>query len=192
MNEIQLNFAGPFTFVDGEGSVFKSRYVKSEGIYLWTIKQIIGRYHLIHYIGETKSLAKRQKEHLIHMLGFNYGIWDPDKLQNGISDLLWNGLWRNKNENGPALQLKAYEELSHVILKYVSVLNIFFAEINIEDNKRKHIEGIIGRNLRNNPPEYKSLYPDDNLTGIRKIKYNEKVLIKSSEEIKGIDSEIII
>ena len=78
MKEYNLNFIGPFKFTDEINSVFKCSYIKSEGIYLWTVKQFEKDYHLIHYIGETKSFVKRQSEHLIQILGLNYGIFAPE------------------------------------------------------------------------------------------------------------------
>lgn len=190
---MNLNFIGPFTLIDGKSSVFNSLYIKSKGVYLWTIKQKKENYHLIHYVGESKFFAKRQKEHLNSILGLYYGIFDPEKAQNGKLEILWKGTWRIKDNNGPSLQLKAYEKLSSIILKYISVINIFFAETeSIDDNKRKHIEGSIGWNLRKKYPEFKVLYPDDNHIGTRLNKYNEKLTITTQEEIKGIDNELEI
>ena len=188
MEKINLNFSGPYTFTEGEMFVFKCEYTKSAGIYLWTIKQTAQNYHLIHYIGETVSFSKRQKEHLIHILGLNYGIFNPEKAQKGILELQWDGLWRNKTVDGPGLQLKAYKELNHIVLKYVSILNIFFAELNVEKELRKHIEGCIGYNLRNNHKEYKVLYPDDNHIGTTKAEKTQgELIISNSELIRGLD-----
>ncbi len=74
MKEIKLHFKGPFTFIDGPQSVFYSEQAKSPCIYLWTIRQKKDNSHYIHYVGETVSLVKRQREHLIQILGLNYGI----------------------------------------------------------------------------------------------------------------------
>lgn len=102
---IELNFIGPYTFSKSENYLFDAPCAKSPGIYLWTIRQKADNTHLIHYIGETVSFAKRHKEHLIHILGLNYGIFDPDKAQNGVCELIWPGLWRDKTPDGPWKQL---------------------------------------------------------------------------------------
>jgi hypothetical protein len=99
-------FEGPFTLVEGEKCLFQSVFTTSSGIYLWTIKQDSDNTHLIHYVGETVLLGKRHREHLIQILGLNYGIFDPDKARQGVSDLLWKGLWRDKTNIGPLMQLK--------------------------------------------------------------------------------------
>lgn len=160
MRTINLNFVGPFSFINESTSVFKSPYSKARAIYLWTIKQKKTDYHPTHYVGETSSFVKRQKEHLIYILGLNYGIFDPEKAQEGISELIWRGLWRIKTDDGPSIQIRAYQKLNSVVLEYASIINIFFAELNVDSDLQKHIESCIGWNLRNKYPEYKILYPD--------------------------------
>jgi len=141
-------------------------------------------------VGETVSLGKRHREHLIHILGLNYGIYDPEMAQQGISQRLWKGLWRDKTADGPSAQLKAYEGIHRDVLRYLSILNIFFAELNVDKRLREHVEGCIGWGLRNNHPEHKVLYPDDNHIGTMKEKQNGELHITVSETIRGID-EII-
>ncbi len=187
MTDIILNFAGPFTLVEGEACLFKSAFVASPGIYLWTIKQDSDNTHLIHYVGETLSLGKRHREHLIHILGLNYGIFDPDKARQGVSELLWKGLWRDKTAVGPLMQLNAYQEVHESVLRYISILNVFFAELDVDRKLRKHVEGCIGWHLRNNHPEHKVLYPDDNHIGTKKDKGNGNLIISLPETIRGLD-----
>jgi hypothetical protein len=187
---IPLNFVGPFTFTAGERSVFHSTCAAAAGIYLWTIKQSSDLTHLIHYVGETISLGTRHREHLIHVLGLNYGIFHPDKAQQGVCEPLWPGLWRSKGQDGPSKQIEAYQAIHEQVLRYLSILNIFFAELNTETALRKHIEGCIGWNLRNNHPECKALYPDDNHVGTLATKDRGELLIGAPELIRGLDTRI--
>jgi hypothetical protein len=187
---INLNFIGPFTFTGPKNSLFHAPCAKSPGIYLWTIRQPNDNSYLIHYVGETTNFAKRHREHLIHILGLNYGIFDPIKAQNGVCELVWRGLWRDKSPDGPLRQIEAYHSLHETVLHYLSVINVFFAEIEIETRLRKHIEGCIGWNLRNNHPEAKSLYPDDNQVGTMKEKNRGELVISSNENIQGLDRHI--
>jgi hypothetical protein len=189
-SDISLNFVGPFTFTEGAVSVFEARFSRAAGIYLWTIRQSRDNSHLIHYIGETRDLAKRHREHLIHILGLNYGIFDPEKAQDGEAELQWKGLWRDKSPGGPSKQLAAYRKHHHDVHRYVSIINIFFAELNAERRLRKHIEGCIAGNLRKNHPEHKRLYPDDNRVGTMKSDRRRKFRVTASEFIRGLDSEI--
>jgi hypothetical protein len=191
MNNIDLNFIGPFTFSGVRDSVFQSAFAKSSGIYLWTIKQHNDSTHMIHYVGETASFAKRHKEHLIQILGLNYGIFDAEKAQLGVCELIWNGLWREKSSDAPLKLLEAYKTIHEEVMHYLSIINIFFAELVIGDLMRKHIEGCIGWSLRNNHPEAKALYPDDNHVGTMKKKNNGELLISSTEHIRGLDSCIL-
>jgi hypothetical protein len=186
---IPLNFVGPFTFTAGERSVFHFPGTAA-GIYLWTIKQRSDQTHLIHYIGETLSLGNRHREHLIQILGLNYGIFHPDKAQEGVCELLWPGLWRDKAPDGPSRQIEAYQAIHEQVTQYLAILNIFFAELNTEARLRKHIEGCIGWNLRNNHPTGKTLYPDDNHVGTGAAKDRGELRISAPEPIRGLDARI--
>lgn len=190
MNDIPLNFEGPFTFTEGARSVFHSHHAQAAGVYLWTVRQRNDDTHLIHYVGETTDLAKRQREHLVQILGLNYGIFDPDKAQAGISELIWPGLWRDKSADGPGRLFEAYSQIGGVVMRYVAVMNIFFARLEIDNGMRKHIEGCIGWHLRKKHPEAKALYPDDNHVGARSEKNNGQLLISAPELIRGLDSTI--
>ena len=190
MADISLNFEGPFTFTGGGGSVFHSPFAASSGIYLWTFRQRSDNTHLIHYIGETVSLGRRHREHLIQILGLNYGIFAPDKATEGVCELLWAGLWRDKTPDGPSRQIEAYQTVHDDVTRYLVALNIFFAELKTDNRLRKHIEGCIGWNLRNKHPESKALYPDDNHVGTMPEKNHGELLIASSESIRGLASRI--
>ncbi|MFN5708934.1 MAG: GIY-YIG nuclease family protein [Planctomycetota bacterium] len=189
-SDISLNFVGPFTFTEGAASVFEVPCSRAAGIYLWTIRQRRDNTHLIHYVGETKDLAKRHREHLIRILGLDYGIFDPEKAQDGESELRWKGLWRDKSSGGPLQQLAAYRKHHSDVLEYVSIINIFFAELQAERGLRKHIEGCIAKNLRKKHPEQSRLYPSDNRVGTLKSDHRCKLSVTASEIIRGLDSEI--
>ena len=188
--DITLNFVGPFSFSSEKKSLFKSECAQSAGIYLWTIKQKNDNSFLIHYVGETTNFSRRHREHLIHILGLNYGIFDPEKAQNGICKLIWPGLWRDKSNEAANKLIKAYEGFRDTVLRYIAIIDIFFAEIHVETQLRKHIEGCIGWNLRNNHPNAKNLYPDDNHIGTKKEKNRGNLIIQTSNHIKGLDSII--
>jgi hypothetical protein len=187
---ISLNFDGPFTFTAGGRSVFECPFSTAAGIYLWTIKQRSDGIHLIHYVGETLWLGKRHREHLIHILGLNYGIFHPEKAQEGVCERLWDGLWRMKGPSGPSKLIEKYQQIHEQVCRYLSIVNIFFAELNTDENLRRHIEGCIGWNLRNKHPEWKVLYPDDNHVGTMADKNRGLLRVTASEAIRGLDSEI--
>jgi hypothetical protein len=190
MKDLSLRFEGPFTFTEGDHCVFRSPSANSPGIYLWTVRQKKDNTHLIHYVGETNWLGKRHREHLVQILGLNYGIFDADKAQEGACELRWNGLWRDRAPEASIRATVEYSQLHEVVVKYISVIEIFFAELEIELNLRKHIEGCIGWNLRNNHPECKQLYPDDNHIGTMKEKRIGLLHIEAAESIRGLDAII--
>ena len=192
MDIIELCFDGPFSFDKKENTIFDCKYANCEGIYLWTVKQNDTDNYFIHYVGETTKFASRQKEHLVNILGLNYGIFNVDELRNGRDVRLWEGLWRKKDSNGPVELLKYYQALSGNVIEYIKGIDIFFAEIITDANQRKHIEGSIGWNLRNNHVEYSSIYPSDNHIGTKEEKEGNVLKIRASKEIKGIDERINI
>lgn len=188
---ISLNFVGPFVFTAGERSVFECPFSAAAGVYLWTIKQRSDDTHLIHYVGETISLGERHREHLIRILGLDYGIFQAEKAQEGVLELLWPGLWRLKHSSGSSKQIEAYQEIHDQVCRYLSIVNIFFAELNTDVRLRKHIEGCIGWNLRNNHPDWKALYPDDNHVGVLGVKDRGELQITAAECIRGLDSRVL-
>lgn len=193
METLNLNFTGPFSFLDRHNSVFTAPCAGAAGVYLWTIEQGADRTHMVHYVGETTSLAKRHRVHLIHILGLNYGIFDPDEAQRGICEPIWQGLWRDKSPDGPHKQIDAYQTIHVSVIKYVSVLNIFFAPVDpveVDSQLRKHIEGCIGWNLRKNHPADTALYPADNHIGTKSEKNRGELLIAAPETIRGLDERI--
>lgn len=184
MTDILLHFNGPFTFTGDDTSVFHSPFAESEGIYLWTFRQRKDDTHCIHYVGETTSFGDRHREHLTHIQDLYYGIFSSNKAQDGVCELLWPGLWRDET-------LEPYETIDDDVTRYVAHVNIFVAEVKTDRGLRRHIEGCIGWNLRNNHPEHKVLYPDDNRVGTKPGEKNRgQLLVTSSERIRGLDSEI--
>ena len=193
MNDMKIHFEGPFTFAGGDSSIFHSPLSTSQGVYLWTFRQNATGSHLIHYVGETTSFANRHREHLIHILSMDYGIFDPDDAKNGKCTIIWPGLWRDKSADGPRKLLGRYAELAAtVVLRYLNSLTVFFAPLNVDTQLRRHVEGSIGWNLRNRHPHLRSLFPDDNHIGTSKTMHNVRLLITSSEPIQGLDQEIAI
>lgn len=192
MDSINLHFYGPFSFFKGENSLFHSKFAKSEGIYLWIIKNQKTNSNFIHYVGETTSFAKRHREHIIHILGLNYMILDAKSARNGIEKILWAGMWRNKTEDAVGETLDNYDLVTSHVIEYIRTFDIYFAPTELESSKRKHIEGCIGWNLRNKYPQYKTFYPDDNRVVMKPVKIGNKVIINADEVILGLDSEMFI
>jgi hypothetical protein len=162
VDSINLHFAGPFSLSSGPGSVFECEFADQPGIYLWTIRQSVDDSHLIHYVGQTSSLANRQKDHLVSALGLLYGIADADLARVGRLEFVWPGLWRDKSKQGPSRLVEAYQTHHDAILNLIGAIDIFFAELHGDQRVRTKVEGRIGWNLRTNHPDAAVLYPTDN------------------------------
>lgn len=192
-DSIAIHFNGPYSFVEENNSLFECKYSESAGIYLWTKRSSIG--YLICYVGQTANFSKRHKEHLIRILGLDYGIFSASAAREGRLEFYWKGLWRvKKGEKIPIAELiKNYQDpiFSSRVIEHIKSIEIFFAETeDLTQDIRKHIEGSIARNLRTQYPQYKVLYPDDNRTGVKRVKLNKKLVITSDQKILGLDSAI--
>jgi hypothetical protein len=192
MRSLQLHFNGPLTFTPGDRCLFHSPLRDVACVYLWTIRSDRDHRHYIHYVGEAGSFARRQKEHLVNILGLNYGIFDPVKARQGIQRLVWPGLWRDKSADGPARLLGQYGQITAAVVEYISAMDVFVAETDVEVGLRRHIEGSIGWNLRNSHKDSKMLYPDDNHVGRNFTSASIRLEISSDEPIAGLDPEIEI
>jgi hypothetical protein len=188
---ISLHFDGPFTFTEGERSAFRTGYSGKAGIYLWTIEQHDAS-HLIHFIGETQSFSRIHKEHLVNILGLNYGIFDPVKAKSGIADLIWEGLWQNNTQDGPGQVIRSYSERHETVIQYLNSINIFFAKIdpNVEQTTRQQIEYGINLHLRKHHPEYSVLFPDESFVDTGRYYKNGDLEISCSRTILGLGSQV--
>ena len=71
-----LHFHGPFTFVDHGRGIATCEFTHSAGVYLWVLTDGTSRY--VHYVGQTSSFLSRHRDHLIHILSLNYGLFCAD------------------------------------------------------------------------------------------------------------------
>ena len=191
-NQIVLDFKGPYKFTQGENYLFNSEYAKSEGVYLWIIKVKKTNRNYVHYIGETKTFGKRHREHFIHTVGLNYGFIDAKLATEGIVKWAWRGMWRDRSTEAISNVILNYEGLSRMVIEYLNIINIYFAPTKLDRDIRKHVEGSIGYNLRNNYPEYKLFYADDNHIGMKETPINMVLKVILPEPVDGIDNEIMI
>jgi len=192
IQSITIDFNGPLKFHKGEYYLYNTDFLNSEGIYIWTIKNEKNGNNYVHYVGETASFGKRQKEHLIQMAGLNYRIIDADFARQGIEKIIWNGLWRDKSTNAVATLLENYNEVANKVIDYIRLINIYFAPTTFEKHIRRHVEGCLGWNLRNKYSNLKTFYPDDNHVGTKADRLGKKLIVNLPEPILGIDRELLI
>lgn len=126
------------------------------------------------------------------MAGLNYRIIDPDFARQGIEKIIWNGVWRDKTSNAVANLLNSYDKVSIKAIAYIGLINVHFAPTAFEAHLRKHIEGCLSWNFRNNYPNLKTFYPDDNRTMAKAQRLGKQLIVNLPEEIAGIDREQII
>ena len=115
---------------------------------MWALKMPDGNYRVT-YIGETgTSFYQRTKEHVIQQLGGNYGISDPKALQEGRSEIVWNGLWRKGTRDKLPEFFRRCEELAPIAKAFLIAHWVFVAPLDCERRLRRRIEGAIALALR--------------------------------------------
>lgn len=191
METIPLHFVGPLTFFQGTRSLFQCSQSTSACVYLWTIQSDLDDLYYIHYIGESSNFALRQREHLVQVLGMNYGIFDPIQARRGILEPLWSGLWRDRTSEGPGKLIECYSTLTDEVIPYLKAIDVFVATTDQDRDIRRRIEGTIGGNLRSNHPDKAHLYPKDNRIS-RGRKLGQQLSITSDADIAGLDSALDI
>lgn len=188
-SDIKLAFSGPLSFIDGDHYLFKSDFVNSEGVYIWTIKNEKTGCNLIHYIGETTQFGRRHREHFMNIVGLNYRIIDPNQARLGIESVVWNGMWRDKSKEAVANVIENHSRVSKLVIDYIGLINIFFAPTSLDSSLRKHIEGCIGSNLRIKHTEHKVFYPDDNQVGRQKKEFGYRISVACPDIILGLETD---
>lgn len=186
---IELTFHGPFTFTKGDRYLFNTRFLKSEGLYIWTIKDAVDNANHVHYIGETGYFARRQRQHLIQMTGLNYPILDADFARQGLKKIIWYGMARDKSRSAAADLLESYNEVSQKVTGYVGLIHIYFAPTALGLRLRRHLQDSIIWNFRTNYPELKKFYTDDSHASIKPQRFGQTLLLELPEAIAGIDRE---
>lgn len=189
---IALTFHGPFTFTKGDRYLFNTRFLKSESLYIWTIKDEVDKINHVHYIGETGYFARRQRQHLIQMTGLNYPILDADFARQGLQKIIWNGMARDKSRNAASDLLESYNEVSRKVTDYIGLINIYVAPGTFGLRMRRYIQDSLIWNFRTNYPELKGFYADDSHACIKPLRRGQKLVLHLPEAIAGIDREQII
>lgn len=187
-----MHFTGPLTFGGGDRCLYESAFADDACVYLWTIRRESDGAHLIHYIGETDALAKRHREHLIDMLGLNYGSFDLQSARQGELVQVWPGLWRDKSPTAPATALARYASMAQAKAEYIEAISVFVAPLDVDRGMRRHIEGSIAKSLRAKQSPDGALYPSDVRTGVSRSISGVRLHITSDELIAGLDSVLDI
>jgi len=101
-------------------------------------------------------------------------------------------MWRDRSDDPLTNGIEAWNRHRGMIVPYIESLRVYFAPTSIDKKSRKHIEGSIAEALRQNHPQDKRFYPDDNRTYTSKEKLCYTLRITSDDVISGLDEEIEI
>lgn len=192
MDFLNLHFHGPLTFGAGDRCLFESELADASCVYLWTVRRESDGAYLIHYIGEAESLAVRHREHLINVLGLNYGIYEVAAARRGDLVPVWAGLWRDRSVTAPSVMLEGYPGLARSAAEYIDAVEVFAARVENDRGLRRHIEGSIARSLRAKALEDRALYPADNRTGVSRLPRNVQLNVTADVPIAGLDHSLEI
>lgn len=185
---IVLDFQGPFKFA-GENSLFRCPLAKKAGVYIWVIRDELHEINYVGYIGETESFARRHREHFKSTLALDYSIIDIEAARQGVEVVLWPGMWRDKSDTATDKVLENYLTLNQKAIEHVMYRDVYFAATDVDTQLRRHIEGTIGWNLRNNHKDLNKFFPDEDRIRVSKNKYDIKLEVNLPTKIAGIDHE---
>ena len=151
MNE--LTFHGPYTLASVDTDVLGDCPYKDEpGIYLWCVPTDKFGF-VVDYVGETnQSFYKRTKEHMIRTIGGDYEICDPKALTRAEYSIIWRGLWRKGTRDKLPEFLSRVHELAPLIREFIQLHRLFLAPTDLDDRKRKRLEGAIATTIRSSTP----------------------------------------
>jgi hypothetical protein len=188
----ELQWHGPYKWYgDGEDVLFSRPEIKQPGIYLWTI--LFDGQYLTYYVGETgRAFEERFKEHTRDCLGGLYRVYDPDKFITGKKELSWEGMWKKGTRDRMGEFLIRFKELAPIIHKFMGLIDMFLAPIDVDQCTRQRIESAIANHL----------YHQEGLIGTfqdNDIRYHPKrsdeepisVLMNYSKPILGFCNKLI-
>jgi hypothetical protein len=190
--ELQLYFHGPYTFTPGASSLFACAERHASGVYLWTIRSDRDGQHYVHYVGEAEDFARRQREHLTHVLGLNYGVLDPAAARRGEAHWVWRGMWRDRTAAGPGEALARYSSLAGAVSAYVEALEVFVAPIAGDRQTRRRVEQALAGQVRRTPVGAGALYPPDNRVSGAPGHSRIRLHIAAGAPIAGLDAAVVI
>ena len=189
---LDLDFRGPFTFAAGPRSLFDCADRSVSSVYVWTIRSERDSRYYVHYVGEAEHFARRQREHLVHVLGLNYGILDPAAARRGEVRWVGRGLWRDRTPAGPADALARYPLLTAAVTEYLEALDVFVAPVEGDRAFRRRVERALADRLRLDRPESGVLYPADNRVSGAPGRDELHLHISGAAPIAGIEGVLVI
>jgi hypothetical protein len=63
----------------------------------------------------------------VQTLSGNYQIIDPDRMVDGVHEIVWNGLWRKGTRDRLPEFIQRYEELAPVVRRYLVGQRVYVA-----------------------------------------------------------------
>lgn len=142
MTSIDLDFQGPFSWVESRALVFDQPITDEAGIYLWTISRPDGI--LVYYVGETGvSFRHRLQQHAQSYMSGYYRIWDPDQFALGKLELLWEGLWLKHTQKNFPNFIRDYQRYSTALYRLLGNMQLFLASTSVNATVRKCLGGSI-------------------------------------------------
>lgn len=190
MKFINLDFFGPYDFISDKADVLHNcEHAQKPGIYLWTVKMPNDFYKIL-YIGETRrTFYERTREHLLNQLSGLYEIQDPMQLNVGVKNIVWFGLYGKGRHDKIFEYISRYDELSSANIKYISLIKIFVAPLEIEDKIRQSIEAKIASIIISDK-ETGSIFPLGVQYKSHKLEESFRLEISSTQLIQGLPKDI--
>jgi hypothetical protein len=163
-SETALNvaFVGPFALAgDGAPLIFGDAVSLRSGLYMWSVPYA-GRGFIVMYVGETGiRFGQRMKEHVVQTLGGNYRVSAPDRLREGVDDVVWDGLWRAGTRDRLPELIERFREVAEISREMLLAVRVFVAPLGADVRLRRRIEAALARHVWSQPAPAWALLPRD-------------------------------
>lgn len=200
MQNLNLVWTGPFAWPHNGKDDFKDVLLHTapsdRGVYLWTVPFQSTEMHLVQIAGITQSFRKRFREHHRAYWKGTYSVFDASLMMTGQRTKLWQGLWNRKDTLQQRLAFKNHSpEVKNSLNHLLATYRIFFGTFSTDVEKRipKRTEYAIMHWLYTQSSPICDI-PDRGMALSPRWPSEPpiKLLMKNTEMIMGLPSEIII
>lgn len=140
----EIRWQGPYPMFPSSEKplIFDIEAARVSGIYLWAVRLYDQDKYLPLYVGmSTRSIARRQREHVESFLGGKYWIYDAESLKQGKKRYVMD----YDPQKGLSVFLSLYPKLSPHLIAQLQTIQVFVAPI---DGDKVYLEQIESRLIK--------------------------------------------
>ncbi len=192
-SKLEVGFRGPFTWCDGDASIFTTELGERSGVYLWTVEYYLGG-DLVYYVGETgRRFSTRMLEHFREHMSGGYHLYEPDRFRRGDKVMLWPGRYDSGSRTTVGEFLERFGGLGGAIEELARMYRFWLAPLDVERRLRERIEAAIAGYLYRQPGVVGE-FQDKGIRyrGRREGEEGIEVVLEAEGEILGLPGVLMV